>query len=147
MNTQFSYKGNKGGYEFSRQGNIIICTFNGIVSEGVVQRYLADLTTLAKQMYPTPWAYVANAADGIAAVPKAEAFLKEAYQVSIEHNCVSDAYFQITAMCLAQLGRLRQACNLTDDVNQRAFDSLDQAIDFVSQQLDMAIVSKHLTAV
>lgn len=140
MKQSYSFQSKNGGYQLERKGELVFCTFSGIISLGVARRYLADLTKIAQSM-TAPWAYVANTIDSIAATPEAEPLLEQAYIVCLKNRCVGDAYYQTTAMCLAQLEKLRKRCQIPYPIEERSFADLDQAVDFVKSRIE-----EHLLA-
>lgn len=133
---QYQYQGKNGGYQLSIENDLAICRFNGICSDAVAKHYLLDVTRLTQRRDGAPWVYAADAIDHLVAIPDAEPYLVKAYKVCLQHNCVSDAYCLSSSIAMAQLSKLRKQCSLPGSLEQRLFKTLEQAIDFVTLELN-----------
>ncbi|WP_166423416.1 hypothetical protein [Paraglaciecola sp. 20A4] len=137
MPAKFSFKTATGSYAINVVKNIVICTFNGACCELIAQRYLKSLTQIVKTFDGAPWAYLGDAQLHHAGTPQAESYLYEACVMSIENNCVANAFCLTSAVGISQLERIRQRVGATLPIQECLFDTVPLAIERLNQELDL----------
>lgn len=135
MSTQYSHKGRHGSYKLVRDGKVIIATISGAVGTKLYQRYFEDFSRLAKSMDYSCWGYILVSHDYHASTPQAEEGLMNAYLEFFDIGCKVDAYCIDSAMAIAQLDAIRKRCQFPSPIQERLFDDLDQAKEFVENFL------------
>ncbi|MDO6840068.1 hypothetical protein Q4602_11360 [Paraglaciecola chathamensis] len=135
MAPKFSFSTASGSYSFDVSGNIVICTLNGACCDLVAQRYVATLTNIIHSFQGEPWAYLGNALLHEAATPQAETHLFQAYSMSLQNNCVADAYCLMSAVGISQLKSIRHKAGITLPLSERIFSSVPLAMEQLSKEL------------
>lgn len=106
---------------------VIEATFVGALGSGLARHYKKDLLSMADQITPLPWAYMADCTNYQASIPQAAEYLKQAYEGALKSGCVADAYCINSAMGIAQLAKIRHQCGIETPIEARIYPSMQDA--------------------
>ncbi|GGD50591.1 hypothetical protein [Lacimicrobium alkaliphilum] len=140
MTDSVSRKDKYGSYQLQchdhQDCKVVEARFVGALGSGLALHYKKDLLSIADQIAPQPWAYVADCTNYQASIPQAAEYLKQAYEGALKSGCVGDAYCINTAMGIAQLAKIRHQCGIESPIEARIYASMPDARAAVLELLE-----------
>ncbi|MBC3765186.1 hypothetical protein [Neptunicella marina] len=125
-----------GSYEITVEDSILIVSVKGAFGEGLVNNYTRDLTTTIDSISHKKWGYLAYALELEALTNQGFDYLKTSFAYSVANNCIADAYCVTSPLAIAQIDKIRQLFDLHSPVEERLFNDLASAKQFLHEQLE-----------
>jgi hypothetical protein len=129
-----------GKYTIEAKGRILSITLNGAMGLSLSKSYVKDLLHASENLTGEPWGYFACALDFDASTSEASSVVSEGYKRCMKNGCVVDTYCLSSPVAKAQLQKMRCALKIAAPLEERLFDSEEQAIVFINETLASAQV-------
>lgn len=127
-----------GSYTLTFENGIISSIVKGVIGDSLTSKFIADLKIMAEHVPGSIWGYYSDQSECQGFTPHSESNLVESSKHSIASGCVEDAYLSGSAMAIDQIAKTRMKAGVPTDLQERLFDSEQDAKAFLQKALEKA---------
>jgi hypothetical protein len=124
-----------GRYTIEVHDRIVSVTLYGAMGLGLSRSYVDDVMDASHTLIGKPWGYYVYALDFDASTYDANNIICECYKYCLKNGCIVDTYTINSPVAKDQLNQMRRTLKIASPIEDRMFDTKEQAFRFIHQKL------------